>query len=274
MAQLQHWFTASTLITPFWIFLGALMGLHGLWGRPVPRNWHVAFLGGYICLAVLLIGGSWWSGAQQEAKNSFQQDKVDKQTSLLGKQTSLIHKLTHTDDTLSNEVNTLRDEITQMQSQAGRTANNMAERVATILSGRTISGVQAARFVATLRIGRASQIGINVVAGDAETSLYADRIVGLVKQAGWRVKEIKYTSYAGLPPRGLMIEIKDNNDNHTPPAANALLYSFETADIPIFESVIRNDPMTKTTLPVVLLVGINPSVVIGRAVGGHSPPPP
>src|SRR6266704_2984680 len=57
-------FFGPAVITPLWIFLGAALGIHGIWRAPM-TCWRIAGIGMYAVFGLLLAGASWWYGAVQ-----------------------------------------------------------------------------------------------------------------------------------------------------------------------------------------------------------------
>jgi hypothetical protein len=77
MPSPSDFFSLGVLVTPGWILFGSALGMHALWGDGMTRARKIT-LGVYAIVSIILIFGSWWNGAAQQAHNEAFEGSIQK----------------------------------------------------------------------------------------------------------------------------------------------------------------------------------------------------
>jgi len=225
-------FALSAYITPLWIFSGALLGFVGLWEMN-----RKALIVGWTGLSVVLIAGSWWSGAQQVATLRSQQtvqDRIEqteqsldqkqralnslqktlnKQQGSMGKHLDELVRLTHSRpdeppakivDAAVAKIKELDDTLAAVQAVQSQVGTLNAE-----LGPRTIPVAAAEHITKVLRKLSWATVGIRYVFGDPEAEQYAGQLAKVIRDGGWTVDGPTAVEGSHYPPglKGLFVAV-------------------------------------------------------------------
>jgi hypothetical protein len=98
---------------------------------------------------------------------------------------------------------------------------------------RSITAQQESEILKHLGASPAKQIIVGCLITDNETCIYRDRIISILRQAGWNVIEEVIAISGGIPPEGLMVEISSLDIDEPPDGTNRLIYAFKRAGVQI-----------------------------------------
>ena len=233
----------------------------GLWVAFVPvgadsptersRKWRY----GVISAAVIVSMLTWW---QQRRADDAHDREVQTQTQALR---DVAVAIAQSNTALQTQMTSLiRQE--EQRPDSGKTAKEIAGRVAGILSARRIDAPIAARLVRVLRNSpKPSSINIMTASGDAEAFQYATQLLNILRTAGWNALGPVQGRYLCPPPSakcrpltGIALEIADAN--RVPPGANELAGALKSAGILAVGMTVH---LNVNDSPIQLIVGSKPS---------------
>lgn len=193
-------FFGPAIVTPLWILLGAVFGIHGLWVSPMTRarGWG---LGAYSLAAVVLAFISRWYGATQiQIARMAEKARTETETKASTVQNDLRDELKRANEGLSETQQQLR----QMQLSVDRLSLTRPTGPPS-----NLSGLDRERLVATLSPFRGEVAHTNIAAalGDARAILYAQQWMELLSESKWPVDGVDQAIWT--PPLvGIQIVVK------------------------------------------------------------------